>query len=274
MNCQHVPLYQSLLQKLPRWSGRLTRGLGYVLAHRIKGVVNRACMKLDLRESIQASMFLGTYEPTQTHWFKMCVSAGDTVIDVGASFGYYTTLASTLVGPKGHVFAVEPSPVANQVIEDAVNDTGIANVALIKAAVGKEAGYINLYLPTTKYLHSPSVLHSDPDFIAHKVPVVVLDQYEPLQAIPRIKLVKIDVEGYEPNVLDSMEGLIRSRRIENVFCEFNSGWLKRNSTTPKQLLQRFLDYGFRIRAQTELQENLVGRHGELFDLQDIWFSID
>ena len=131
-----------------------------------------------------------------------------------------------------------------------------------------------MYLPTTKYLHSPSVLPSDPDFIAHQVPVVVLDQYDPLWATQRIKLVKIDVEGYEPNVLDSMEGLIRNRRIENVVCEFNSGWLKRNSTVPEQLLQRFLDYGFRIRAQTELQEKLVGHHGELFDLQDIWFSID
>ena len=253
---------------------RLTRGLGFVLARRIKGVVNHACVKLDLRESIQASMFLGIYEPTQTRWFKMCLAPGDTVIDVGASFGYYTTLASKLVGPKGHVFAIEPSHVANQVIEDAVNDTGIDNVTLIKAAVGKEAGYVNLYLPTTKYLHSPSVLPSDPDFIAHQVPVVVLDQYDPLWATQRIKLVKIDVEGYEPNVLDSMEGLIRNRRIENVVCEFNSGWLKRNSTVPEQLLQRFLDYGFRIRAQTELQEKLVGHHGELFDLQDIWFSID
>ena len=252
----------------------MTRSLGYLVAHRINAVVNHACMRLDLRESIQASMFLDVYEPTQTRWFKACLAPGDRVIDVGASFGYYTTLASMLVGPKGHVFALEPSPIANRVIDDAIADTGIENVTLIKAAVGNVAGYVNLYLPTTTYLHSPSVLQSDTDFTAHQVPVIVLDQLEPLWADQRIKLVKIDVEGYEPNVLDSMENLIKERRVENIICEFNSGWLKRNSTTPKQLLQRFLDHGFRIREQTDLQEKLVGRHGELFDLQDIWFTID
>jgi len=47
---------------------------------------------------------------------------------------------------------------------------------------------------------------------------------------------------------------------------------RRNATTPKLLLQRFGELGFRVQAQTELLENLPGRHGERFDLQDIWFA--
>ena len=67
--------------------------------------------------------------------------------------------------------------------------------------------------------------------------------------------------------------LIRSRRIENVLCEFNSGWLLRNSTTPERLLDRFLGPGFDIRKQTTLQRIPTGKPGETFDLQDIWFRM-
>jgi len=217
-------------------------------------------------------MFLDMYEPEQTAWFKQCLRSGDTFIDVGASFGYYTTLASTLVGPSGRVFAFEPSPLASGVIEKTIVDAAIENVTLSKAAVGRRTGSAVLFLPTTQHLHSPSILQSDPEFTPLKIPVVALDQFEPLENVPRTRLVKMDVEGYEPDVLDGMENLIKAGRVENIICEFNSGWLHRNSTTPKQLLERFMDLGYRIRMQTRLQENLKGHHGELFNLQDIWFS--
>ena len=235
--------------------------------------MNQAKVRLDLREWIQRAMFLGAYEPDQTEWFKQCLGPGNAVVDVGASFGYYTTLGSSLVGPAGKVFAFEPSPLASRVIEEAIEESGIGNVTLTKAAVGSQSGSAFLFLPTTPDLHSPSILESDSTYVPVKVPVIALDFFEPLRNIPRVKLVKIDVEGYEPNVLDGMDRLIKETRIENIMCEFNSGWLRRNSTTPKQLLERFMDLGYSVRAQSKLEANIVGNHGELFDLQDIWFSL-
>jgi FkbM family methyltransferase len=267
------PFYQTAIRNLPRKRVEVAEMLGRILGPRVGAVVNQAKVRLDLREGIQRAMFLGVYEPDQTEWFKQCLSPGDVVIDVGASFGYYTTLSSFLVGPTGKVFAFEPSPLPSRVIEEAIEESGIDNVLLTKAAVGSEAGSVSLFLPTTKYLHSPSILESDSGFIPIQVPIVALDFFEPLQGTSRVKLVKIDVEGYEPNVLEGMKTLIAGKRIENIICEFNSGWLRRNSTTPKQLLERFLDLGYNIRAQTKFQGNLIGHHGELFDLQDIWFSL-
>jgi phosphoribosylformimino-5-aminoimidazole carboxamide ribonucleotide (ProFAR) isomerase len=70
-----------------------------------------------------------------------------------------------------------------------------------------------------------------------------------------------------------MERLIKEQRIENIICEFNSGWLKRNSMTPEQLHKRFLSLGYQVHLQTDLEKNLIGHNGELFNLQDLWFSI-
>jgi FkbM family methyltransferase len=273
MRHKQPPFYQTVIRKLPFKQSAAASTLGALYGRPITAEVNRFPMKLDLRETIQRAMFLGIYEPEQTAWFKQCLHSGDTLIDVGASFGYYTTLGATLVGPSGRVFAFEPSPIASKVIENAIEDAAVHHITLAKAAAGKVAGNVSLYLPTTQYLHSPSILQSDSTFVPVQIPVIRLDQFDPLKNGSQIKLVKMDVEGYEPDVLEGMDNLIKARQVENIICEFNSGWLRRNSTTPKQLLERFLDFGYTIRMRTKLQENLRGHHGELFDLQDIWFSL-
>jgi FkbM family methyltransferase len=267
------PIYQTIIQKLP-YGMQIAEALGNMVGRRIKSVVNGAVVRLDVRELIQRSMFMNIYEREQTEWFRQCLTPGDTVVDVGASFGYYTTLGSQLVGNTGKVFAFEPSPLANKVIEEAVAESAISNIMLTKAAVGGEEGVVSLYLPSTSELHSPSIFESDETFTSVSVPVIKLDNFQPLRDVSLVRLMKIDVEGYEPNVLEGMANLIRARRIENIICEFNSGWLRRNNgITAKQLFDRFSEFGYKVRAQTKFHGNLVGRHGELFDLQDIWFTL-
>ena len=43
----------------------------------------------------------GVYEPVETRVVMACVSEGDIAVDVGANIGWYTTLLSRLVGPRG-----------------------------------------------------------------------------------------------------------------------------------------------------------------------------
>jgi len=50
----------------------------------------------------------GCFERETTKLFKRVVKRGMTVFDIGAGIGYYTLLASSLVGPQGKVFAFEP----------------------------------------------------------------------------------------------------------------------------------------------------------------------
>jgi FkbM family methyltransferase len=271
MKYNRPPFYQTILQRIPFKKNALTRIVGLLFGRRIKAVVNEVIMRLDLCEGIQRGMFLGSYEPIQTTWFKQCLRQGDVFIDVGANCGYYTTLAALLVGPTGRIFAFEPSPIASQVIEEMIKDSNLQNVLLTKAAVGRATGNTSLFLPTTRNLHSPSILQSDPDFVPVPVPVVALDHFAPLEKVPKIKLVKIDVEGYEPDVLSGMERLIKEKRIENIICEFNSGWLKRNSMTPAQLYERFINLGYQVRMQTMLEENVNRNDGEHWSLQDFWF---
>lgn len=158
-------------------------------------------MRLDTGETIQGAMAAGAYEPEQTAWARECLLPGDRFVDIGASFGWYTALASTIVGPTGSVFAFEPSPVASDVIGNTIAANQLENVTLVRAAVGKAAGHEYIHMPVNGAVHSPSVFSPGPDFVPLQVPMISLDSYAPLADGRRIKLIKIDVEGYEPNVM-------------------------------------------------------------------------
>ena len=81
-----------------------------------KTKVNGFVRMLDMGEAIQRSMAKGKYEPEQTAWVKKTLKRGGRFVDIGANFGYYTSLAASIVGPTGRVFAFEPSPVAQESI--------------------------------------------------------------------------------------------------------------------------------------------------------------
>jgi FkbM family methyltransferase len=230
--------------------------------------VNGVRMDLDTSEAIQGQMAAGNYEPAESKWVRRHLRPGSVFVDVGANFGWFTTLALSCVGSSGHVFAFEPSPVAFATLRRALGRYG--NVTLINAAVGRQPGEITIYLPNSGPVHSPSVFASPGDFRGERVPMVSLDRCEALSDVPIIDMVKIDVEGSEPDVVDGMKGLIAAGRVHRVLCEFNSGWLKMNNTSVDQLAVQFRELGLDVEASTPWQTGPAS-DGGLFHVQDVLY---
>ena len=74
-----------------------------ILQGRLKG-------RFWIRGSSNDGCWLGSYERKKTRLFEKTVTGGSVVFDIGANVGYYTLLASLLVGPGGKVFSFEPVP--------------------------------------------------------------------------------------------------------------------------------------------------------------------
>lgn len=240
----------------------------------VRASIHSYWMRLDLGDAIQNQIHQGTFEPTPTAWISQLLGPGHRFVDIGANCGYYTALASQRVGQTGRVFSFEPSPVVAGIIADMIAANGISNIELVQAAVGADNDEVEIYLPSGGPVHSPSALFSDPTFVPIRVPMIALDKYAPLNNGKAIDCVKIDVEGFEPNVIDGMKNLIRNGLVKNLICEFNSGWLRRNAATPSSLLASILDLGLSIRKKTKKTVNLEADGKTHYDLQDIWFSLD
>ncbi len=166
------------------------------------------------------------------------------------------------------MFAFEPSPVAFATLTRALGSH--SNVTLINAAVGREPGEITIYLPNSGPVHSPSVFATAGDFRGQRVPLTSLDRCDALKEVPVIDMVKIDVEGSEPDVVEGMRDLIAADRIRRVLCEFNSGWLNENNTSVDQLADQFRDLDFEIETSTPWQTGPTSDGGQ-FHVQDVLY---
>lgn len=200
-------------------------------------------LTLDLADFIQRSIYLGTFEPIESRWVRAYLKPGMTVVDVGANVGYYTFLAASLVGPTGRVYAFEPSPYAFERLAEAVRLNGIPHITAIQSGLGEVRGKVRLFLPEQAGNHTPSMLASG---MGRPIDVSVqtLDEYVVNEELNGIDLLKIDVEGFEPQVIRGAQQLLREHKVRAILCEFNTYWLGRNHCSPRELYQTIVDFGF------------------------------
>ena len=134
---------------------------------------------------------------------KEMVRPGDVVFDIGAHVGFYTLLASLLVGSKGVVIAFEPSPRNVQYLKVHLRMNGIKNVTVIEAAVSNCSGSVSFEVDP-----GSTMGHIDPDGRL-MVKAVSLDELYSKGIISIPRCVKIDVEGAEMLVLSGARAILR-----------------------------------------------------------------
>jgi FkbM family methyltransferase len=206
-------------------------------------------MRLELADLIQRRIYLGSYEPEETATVHRLLRPGMTVIDVGANVGYFTLLASRLVGPTGRVLALEPSPYAGTRLAATLARNAIGQATLQRVALGPAPGTATLFLPNDRWHnHTPSLVASADDSIPVTVPVRRLDacvaEWEPSRPID---LLKMDVEGYEPRVLAGAERTLP--RVRAILCEISPEWLIRGGSSPAALVAHLAGHGFHPEAR-------------------------
>jgi FkbM family methyltransferase len=161
--------------------------------------------------------------------FEAALGAGDLAIDVGANTGIYTAVAASLVGPAGRVLAFEPHPFARRALLDLVEANTFQQVSVLPLAVSASHGRLRLHVTrgasglTSAYppANATEVL---------EVESVPLDSVVGAagHALPR--LLKIDVEGFEFEVLRGAAGLLGAKEAPLVIFESDASFGPSRST--------------------------------------------
>lgn len=149
-------------------------------------------------------------EPATYEFVERNLRKGDTFIDVGANVGAYAIPVAKVVGNKGRVIAVEPSP-AKEFLKRNIELNGLKNVKVIEKAAYKRNTSLNFYYRPTVTTRS-SIM---PDWeigekYRMKVPATTLDSA--LRGIRKIKILKIDVEGAEVETLIGARETLKKTR--------------------------------------------------------------
>jgi len=150
----------------------------------------------------------GVYEPDCTGLFATLLRPGDCVVDVGANIGYFSLLASKLVGPSGQVHSFEPSPEALEWLGRNIKLNLVINVVVHAEAASDFCGPTHFYQASFSNLGLSS-FRDIGDLCRDKLIVRSITLDSMMIAMPKVKLVKIDVEGAEFMVLRGMNELIK-----------------------------------------------------------------
>lgn len=150
--------------------------------------------------------WLGWYEQENQHHWRRHVKPGMVVYDIGANVGFYTLMASVLVGQTGKVFPFEPLPRNLRFLHEHVRINRLANVQVREEAVSDapgEAMFEDVPGGAMARLSERGQI---------KVKLVAVDALVEGGAMPAPKMVKIDVEGAEVSVLRGAERTVRAAR--------------------------------------------------------------
>ena len=157
--------------------------------------------------------FLGTYETALTEKVGMLVREGDVCIDVGANFGWYTTLLRRLCGESGAVHAFEPvPPIYDELLDNYRLMNEPENVFLNDLALGDAPGEIevNIFSGLSTGHASMSDRGRD-DATPYKCKIVTLDSYLKENEVADVNFVKVDIEGAEMLFLRGAESLFEQQ---------------------------------------------------------------
>jgi FkbM family methyltransferase len=163
----------------------------------------------------------GVWEPHVTAVFRERLGRGDVCVDVGANVGYYTLLAAELVGQEGRVYALEPSPETHAALVANVELNGYANVVAQCVAAGGTTG--EAVLDSAVQSVRAAIRRPDDEPGGFRVAVRPLSAIVPEAEAPRLRLIKIDVEGYELEVLRGVEPLLEQGARPAVLVELHAG---------------------------------------------------
>lgn len=180
---------------------------------------------------IGLSILRGEYEREEIAFVRRQLKPGDAAIDVGAHVGYFAMHLADAVGPSGRVYAFEPFDANADLLERSVAENRFDDrVVVRRAAVGALSGTASLTYPReTLNSGGAYVLHDRTAPLANhllrEVPLVALDD---LELARPVRLIKIDVEGAEPQVIRGASRLLAADRPV-ILSELHPAQLQRAS---------------------------------------------
>ncbi|MCW3014744.1 MAG: hypothetical protein JWO02_1836 [Solirubrobacterales bacterium] len=166
----------------------------------------------------------GVFDPCVSETMHRLIDPGDLVVDVGANVGYLTSLAAARAGAGGTVIAFEPHPGVFELLASNAarwRAAGVAAVETHQTALSDRAG--------TAELNAGPLFHANMGLAtlnetgtataADDVLPVAVQRLDEVLGDRSVGLLKIDVEGHEPEVLRGAVDLLQSGRVRDVIFE-------------------------------------------------------
>lgn len=178
--------------------------------------IGGALLPLPMEDGVGRAIYFGVFEAAEMAVISALMRRGDTGVDVGANLGRHTLQMAASVGSGGKVIAAEPNPEVFQWLSVAASD--LPFVRTVRVAIDPEYAQAILSKPDG-YNQGQANLMGRGDDCDTEVACVPLHALLAGSSIARVRLLKIDVEGWEKRVLSSAGNYLSGGLIDYILAE-------------------------------------------------------
>ena len=228
-------------------------GLGDQLIVKRRGIT----YALDITQGIDLYIFLfGEFEVQTAAALRRIVRPGNCVLDVGANIGAHTLALAKLVGPEGKVFAFEPTEFAFNKLKAGLS---------LNPELSDRVSASQMFIGRSETKAAPSFIYSSWPLVEQSglnpthggeaktttgTSVITLDQFCETAALDRVEVIKLDVDGYECDVLGG--ALETIRRCKPIFVmEIAPSALEERGTSVDALMECLVPFGYKLFSLNE-----------------------
>lgn len=188
------------------------------------------------------------------------VKPGDIVWDIGANLGLYTEKFSVQVSPTGKVIAFEPVPSCFDELHKKYDLNRL--VVLKNIALGAKDSTASMNIESNPLAATHKIVDAENITSVNTTLVKVSSADSIISLDPDIipNIIKIDVEGYEGQVLDGMKNLLKQQKVRCIGIEIHFGLLnERHEANRPQAIENLLkEHGFLV-SWTDLSHIVATR---------------
>lgn len=208
-------------------------------------------MFLDSRDNgLCRELFIhnGLREPECTRIFQSELREGMVVVDIGANIGYYLLMEALRVGSGGRVYGIEPAPRNFALLEKNVAlNAHPAPVELVQLAIADKSGTAPLYMSAhwnRNSLHNMQGIQRSHMVGKVEVAVSTLDEFMQGKRLP--DMVRMDVEGFEIQILRGMKSILSGDHPMKLYIEVHPTLIAEAGESVEGMLTDLASYGFSI----------------------------
>lgn len=224
-----------------------------------------ATFDLDLSDLVSWTAFMG-FRQAVLELLARETRPGMVCLDVGANIGTATLVMAGATGPHGVVVSLEPHPHNLDKLRTNLALNATPHVRVLPVAAGATEGEAVMVSPGLRNAGMNRIAtHGESPALDIRVPVRPLDAIVAEENLPRVDLVKIDVEGFEMRVLEGARTLL-DRCQPLIVCELADEYLRLQGSSAHEVVAflRAADYHVRdVETGLPLEGTLQGIHTDL-----------
>ncbi|AEA44702.1 FkbM family methyltransferase [Fluviicola taffensis] len=212
---------------------------------------------------VELSLFqTGTYEKGTIQLLQKYLNPGNTFLDIGANIGLMSVIASKVVGEKGIVYSVEANPKTVPILQVNSELNACENIVILPIALSDSKGMARLFENWEVNRGGASLISQSNEQQGIEVKMERLDDL--FQKETPLQLVKIDVEGFEPQVLRG--GMSWFQKQQPIFIiEVSKKREKEVGPSPAEIMKLVQTIG---KYSFFKQKGTKERRGKLIEIQN------